>query len=104
MEHRLSLFVSIFSVFKASTVVSVLFVLRSSHLIHVEHSVLFACSIAVLIYLRLSMVLLGTKDPFLPFENLICSVVFGGMWDALRRARAEPANGALTSETKVKKS
>lgn len=81
-----------------------LFVLRSADVIHVDHPILFSCSIAVLMYLRLSMMLLGTKDPFLPFENLICSVVFGGMWDALRRARAEPVNGAVTAESKLKKS
>lgn len=92
------------SVAKASTVISLLFVLRSAEVIHVEHSVLFSCSMAVLVYLRLSMILLSTKDPFLPFENLICSVIFGGMWDALRRARTEPVNGVVATDTKVKKS
>ncbi|XP_067937969.1 trimeric intracellular cation channel type 1B.1-like isoform X1 [Watersipora subatra] len=91
-------------VLKGSTVISVLFVLRAAHIIHIEHTIVFSCSIAVLIYLRISMMLLGTRDPFLPFENLICSVIFGGMWDALRRARAEPVNGAITSEAKLKKS
>jgi len=92
------------SVAKASTVISLLFVLRSAEVIQVEHSVLFSCSMAVLVYLRLSMILLSTKDPFLPFENLICSVIFGGMWDALRRARTEPVNGVVATDTKVKKS
>lgn len=74
-------------------------------MINVEHNVLFACSMLVLVYLRLSMALLGNKDIFQPFENLICSVVFGGMWDALKRARSsETANGAVVTDGKVKKS
>ena len=60
---------------------------------------------AALIYIRLSMMLLGTRDPFLPFENLLCSLVFGGMWDALRRARTvEPVNGTVATDNKIKKS
>lgn len=74
-------------------------------MIKIEHTVLFACSILVLIYLRLSMLLLGTRDIFTPFENLICSVIFGGMWDALKRARrTELSNGAVVADNKVKKS
>lgn len=92
-----------YSVFKASTVVSLLFVLRSAHVIHVEHTLLFSGCIGVLVYLRLSMMLLGTRDPFLPIENLVCSIVFGGMWEALSRARAEPVT-AVTADNKLKKS
>lgn len=90
---------------KASTVVSVLFVLNAAHIIHIEHMLLFSCSMAALIYIRLSMMLLGTRDPFLPFENLLSAVIFGGMWDALRRARTvEPVNGTVSTENKIKKS
>ncbi|VDP75874.1 unnamed protein product [Echinostoma caproni] len=32
------------------------------------------------------MILLGLKDPFSPFENITCTVLFGGTVDALRNA------------------
>lgn len=92
---------------KASTVISILFVMDSAHMIKLEHSVFFSATLLVLVYLKLSMMLLGTKDIFSPFENLICSVFFGGMWDALKRARSktiEPVNGTVATDAKVKKS
>ncbi len=38
------------------------------------------------LYFRLSSLLLGIHDPFVPFENLFCAVFMGGMWDAMKRA------------------
>lgn len=38
----------------------------------------------------------GLHDPFIPFENLVCAVFFGGIWDAITRAinkGADPAGG-----------
>ncbi len=32
------------------------------------------------------MLLLGLKDPFAPFQNLVCTIFFGGVVDALRAA------------------
>lgn len=62
------------------------------------------------VYFRLSAILLGIHDPFVPFENLFCAIFMGGMWDALRRAlgRAKPeedlanANGTKRPEDKKK--
>ncbi|TPP56473.1 Trimeric intracellular cation channel type B-A [Fasciola gigantica] len=53
-----------------------------------------------------TMILLGLKDPFSPFENITCTVMFGGTVDALRnalersRARSTDASGtAATAAT-----
>jgi len=37
--------------------------------------------------------LLGIHDPFLPFENLICAIFFGGIWDALGRVLSAKGSG-----------
>jgi trimeric intracellular cation channel len=34
--------------------------------------------------LQLSALLLGITDPFVPFENLFCAVVMGGLFDVIQ--------------------
>ncbi|KAI8420237.1 hypothetical protein MSG28_008778 [Choristoneura fumiferana] len=34
---------------------------------------------------RLSSILLGIHDPFVPFENLFCALFMGGIWDSLAK-------------------
>jgi trimeric intracellular cation channel len=34
---------------------------------------------------QLSSILLGIHDPFVPFENLLCALFFGGIWDSLAK-------------------
>jgi len=42
-------------------------------------------------------------DPFKPIENLVCSVVFGGMWDAWKRAVSDNSvNNNSNGEMKKK--
>ncbi|TGZ71016.1 hypothetical protein CRM22_002871 [Opisthorchis felineus] len=47
------------------------------------------------------MILLGLKDPFSPFENVLCTVLFGGTVDALRNAveRSRAAKTAAATST-----
>jgi hypothetical protein len=33
---------------------------------------------------QLSSLLLGITDPFVPFENLFCAVVMGGLFDVIQ--------------------
>jgi hypothetical protein len=35
-------------------------------------------------FLKLSSLLLGITDPFVPFENLFCAVVMGGLFDVIQ--------------------
>jgi hypothetical protein len=37
-----------------------------------------------LCFLQLSSLLLGITDPFVPFENLFCAVVMGGLFDVIQ--------------------
>jgi hypothetical protein len=37
-----------------------------------------------LCFLKLSSLLLGITDPFVPFENLFCAVVMGGLFDVIQ--------------------
>ena len=86
-----------FSVFKASTVLSTIFVMEAAGVIKVDHNILFASVIIVLMYFRLCMVWGLMSDPFVPFENLICSIVFGGMWDAYQRVMKDQRNNNAVS-------
>lgn len=81
-----------YSVFKASAVLSTIFVLEASGYIKVDHNLLFASIIVVLMYFRLCMVWGLMSDPFVPFENLFCSIAFGGMWDAYQRVVKKQSN------------
>lgn len=81
--------------------------LEASGVIKVDHNILFTSVIIVLMYFRLCMVWGLMSDPFVPFENLFCSIVFGGMWDALQRVMKDQQNNnavAANGEThKLKK-
>lgn len=75
--------------------------------ITVDHNILFTVIILTLVYFRLCMVWGIIGDPFVPFENLVCSILFGGMWEAyLRVKETEKTNASHTSngEVKVKRS
>lgn len=69
-------------------------------LVNLHHVVIF-----VLHLNRVTMILLGLKDPFSPFENITCTVVFGGTVDALRsalersRSRSAEISGTSTTST-----
>lgn len=63
-----------------------------------------------MIYVKLMSLFLKSFDPFVPFENLTAAVFFGGIMDALRRARksSKPASAPtdekkLTSDADLKK-
>jgi hypothetical protein len=44
--------------------------------------VFFIC--LIIYFLQLSSLLLGITDPFVPFENLFCAVVMGGLFDVIQ--------------------
>lgn len=71
---------------KASIAASVLFIIdRKTDLISAPHSLVYFGVVIFLVYFKLSSILLGITDPFRPFENLLCAIFFGGVWDALER-------------------
>ena len=79
------------SVTKASLVASVIFLCEQLHYIAVPHPLIYLGIVIFFVYFKLSSILLGIVDPFVPVENLFCAIFMGGMWDALRRAvKPEP--------------
>ena len=75
-----------YSVSKGCVTASIVFLLERKGLIQAPHAVIYFGVAIFFIYFRLSSILLGIHDPFLPFENLFCAVFMGGMWDAMKRA------------------
>lgn len=75
-----------FSYTKASIVASIVFVLdKKTELISAPHALVYLGIVIFLVYFKLSSILLGIHDPFLPFENLCCALFFGGIWDNLAK-------------------
>ncbi|KAH9404069.1 Trimeric intracellular cation channel type B [Tyrophagus putrescentiae] len=69
---------------KASIGASIIFILdKKTDLISAPHSLVYLGIVIFFIYFKLSSMLLGIHDPFLPFENLVCALFFGGVWDTL---------------------
>lgn len=71
---------------KVSALASIIFLVnRNTEWLMISQSFVFFCVVSACIYFRLSAILLDVTDPFSPFENLICLLLFGGIWDALSR-------------------
>lgn len=94
---------------KACLVASILFTLeRKSLLPSFTRNILFFCVIVFFCYVKIMSLFLKSFDPFVPFENLTAAVFFGGIMDALRKARTtaqaatptEANNKVATTEAK----
>lgn len=71
---------------KACIVASIIFVLDlKTDLISAPHALVYFGIVIFFIYFKLSSLLLGIHDPFIPFENLFCAFIFGGIWDSLSK-------------------
>lgn len=71
---------------KASVVAAIIFVLdKKTELISAPHALVYFGIVIFLVYFKLSSILLGIHDPFVPFENLFCALFLGGIWDSLAK-------------------
>ncbi|ELT94597.1 hypothetical protein CAPTEDRAFT_21604 [Capitella teleta] len=70
---------------KGCLAASILFILERKGLIDAPHAVIFFGVVIFFVYFKLSSLLLGIHDLFVPFENLFCAVFMGGIWDALKQ-------------------
>ncbi|CAH0394553.1 unnamed protein product [Bemisia tabaci] len=71
---------------KSSLVASIIFVLdKKTDLISAPHALVYFGIVIFFVYFKLSSILLGIHDPFLPFENLFCALFLGGIWDSLSK-------------------
>lgn len=74
---------------KSCLIASIIFVVeKKTDFIQAPHELVYLAVVGFFVYFKLSSLLLGVNDPFLPFENLFCAVFMGGIWDALSRAIA----------------
>lgn len=89
---------------KGSLAASIIFILERKGLIDAPHAVIYFGLVIFFVYFRLSSILLGIHDPFVPFENLFCAIFMGGMWDAMKRAvsREKPDDSAVKNNVKAK--
>ena len=58
----------------------------SVEVFEVPHALLYFGVVVFFVLFRVSALVLGMGDPFVPFENLFCAIFMGGVWDAMKRA------------------
>ncbi|XP_050674528.1 trimeric intracellular cation channel type 1B.1 [Leptidea sinapis] len=86
---------------KASLVASIMFVLdKKTDLISAPHALVYFGIVIFFVYFKLSSILLGIHDPFVPFENLFSALFLGGIWDSLAKLLGK---GQPKEETKDSK-
>merc|ERR1712180_400036 len=74
---------------KASIAAAIIFVLdKKTDLISAPHALVYFGICIFFAYFKLSSLLLGIHDPFIPFENLFCAIFLGGIWDSLQATLA----------------
>ena len=97
---------------KASALASVVFILDKLGYFEVEHSLVYLGVCAFFLVFRLLALFVGPHDVFVPFENLLCALFMGGIWDAIQRVltrerkaedgAAKPGIAAKSPEEKKK--
>jgi len=71
---------------KACIAAAFFFVLdKKTDYISAPHSLVYFGVVIFFVYFKLSSILLGIHDPFVPFENMFCTIFMGGAVDSLQR-------------------
>lgn len=71
---------------KACIAAAIIFIIdKKTDWISVPHALVYFGIVIFFVYFKLSSLLLGIHDPFLPFENLFCALFMGGVWDTLAK-------------------
>jgi hypothetical protein len=71
---------------KACAAAAIIFIIdKKTDWISVPHALVYFGIVIFFVYFKLSSLLLGIHDPFLPFENLFCALFMGGVWDTLAK-------------------
>merc|ERR1719408_571335 len=70
---------------KASMLAAFIFVVdKKTDLISAPHALVYFAVVIFFVYFKLSSLLLGITDPFVPFENLFCAIFMGGVFDVIQ--------------------
>ena len=56
---------------------------RAGKGIGLPHDIVFLAVVGFSVYFKLSSLLLGIHDPLAPIESIVCTLFFGGLWEAL---------------------
>ncbi|ESO12047.1 hypothetical protein HELRODRAFT_93147 [Helobdella robusta] len=70
---------------KICLLASILFILNQDDYIDVSPALLYLIIVAMFILVRVLYVAFHVKDPFVPVENILCTVLFGGIFEKLKR-------------------
>merc|ERR1712080_52467 len=57
---------------------------KKTDLISAPHALAYFAVVIFFVYFKLSSLLLGVTDPFVPFENLFCAICMGGVFDVIQ--------------------
>lgn len=86
---------------KGSFLAALLFALERTNVIKIHKALLFLIVAGFMAYVKLMSLFIKSFDPFVPFENLTAAVFFGGIMDALRRARKSSKPAAPADDKKI---
>jgi len=75
---------------KVSIFGALLYVLESEDIITLTPESVNVIVVLLLVYLQVGGLFFSTIDPFVPVENLTCSLALGGAWEALKMAATSP--------------
>jgi hypothetical protein len=78
--------VFVYSEVKSSLVATILLILQMRGFLSVPFAIVYFGVVLFLVYFDIAAQVIGTHDPFVPLENIICAVFFGGLVDSLRKA------------------
>jgi hypothetical protein len=79
-------------------VAAIVFILEKKSVIDINKNVLYFCITIAFVYVNITSHFYKSFDPLIPFENLISSLLFGGILDALRRAQNQSADTSTISK------
>lgn len=86
---------------KASLAAAAIFVLdKKTDLISAPHALVYFGIVIFFVYFKMSSMLLGIADPFLPIENLFSALFLGGILDSLQEMFYGKAKADETEEKK----
>jgi len=68
---------------KACLAASIVFISQHLGYFSAPYAVIYLSVVIFFVYFSISAQILGIHDPFHPFEKIICTVVFGGLVDAI---------------------
>ena len=70
----------------------------------VPFAVVYFGVVLFLVYFDIAAQIIGSHDPFVPLENIICTLFFGGVVDGLRRVTTGGGPSRMTADHDKKNS